>query len=133
MKMNFIICLVLLCYAAQAQQITITGKVVDQETKEPLPFASIGITGKPIGLISNEQGEFDFHIPAEMRNDILVISMLGYKTFEGPVWSLISNDPVVIELHAGAIMLKEVVIVDSLKAGEILKLALARIESNYPM
>ena len=133
MKLNFILCLLSVAQLAYGQQITITGKVVDHETKEALPFASIGIVGKPIGLISNEQGEFDFHIPAEMRNDILVISMLGYKTFEAPVWSLISTNPVVIELHAGAIMLKEVVITDSLKAGEILKLALERVESNYPM
>jgi hypothetical protein len=133
MKLHFIIWLALISYAAQAQQITITGKVVDLETKEPLPFASIGISGKSIGLISNEQGEFDFHIPPEMRNDILVISMLGYKTFEAPVWSLISTDPATIEMQAGTIMLKEVVIIDSLKAGEILRLALERIESNYPM
>jgi hypothetical protein len=36
-------------------------------------------------------------------------------------------------MQAGTIMLKEVVIIDSLKAGEILRLALERIESNYPM
>src|SRR5579859_1391503 len=100
-----------------AQQITITGKVVDRETKEPLPFASIGIIGKPIGLISNEQGEFDFHIPGELRNDIIAINMLGYKTYEAPVWSLISPDAVLIEMQAAAILLKEVVITDSLKAG----------------
>ncbi len=76
MKTNFIFCLTLVMQTVYAQQITITGKVVDAETKEPLPYASIGIIGKPIGLISNEQGEFDFHIPSEMRNDILVISML---------------------------------------------------------
>jgi len=133
MKASLIFCLAFLAQIAYSQQITVTGKVVDITTKEPLPFASIGIIGKPIGLISNEQGEFDFHIPSEMRNDILVITMLGYKTFEGPVWSLISSEPVTIELHAGAIMLKEVVIVDSLKAGEIMRLALSRIESNYPM
>ena len=80
MKVSLIFCLAFLVQLAYSQQITITGKVVDIATKEPLPFASIGILGKPIGLISNEQGEFDFHIPAEMRNDILVISMLGYKT-----------------------------------------------------
>jgi hypothetical protein len=59
--------------------------------------------------------------------------MLGYKTFEAPVWSLISPNDVVIEMQAGSILLKEVVIVDSLKAGEILRLALSKIEVNYPM
>ncbi|GHN00379.1 hypothetical protein WSM22_18680 [Cytophagales bacterium WSM2-2] len=118
-----------------AQQITITGKVVDQETKEALPYASVFINGKPLGVISNDQGEFDFHIPADLRNDILVVSMIGYKTFEGPVWSLINGvtQPVLIELNATSFLLKEVVVTDSLKADDILRLALMRIEQNYPM
>jgi hypothetical protein len=59
--------------------------------------------------------------------------MLGYKTYEAPVWSHVSSGSVVIELQAGTVMLKEVVVTDSLKAGEILKLAIDRVESNYPM
>jgi hypothetical protein len=125
--------LILTEMALQAQQITVTGKVVDLQTKEALPFASVGISGKPIGVISNEQGEFDFHIPVEMRNDILIVNMLGYQLFEAPVWSLIGDKPVLIEMQAASILLKEVVVKDSLKAGEILRLALSRIESNYPM
>ena len=73
--------LILICtlgsFVSPAQQITISGKVIDGETKEALPFASIGILGKPIGTISNLQGEFDFHIPANLRNDILAVNMLG--------------------------------------------------------
>ncbi len=133
MKTIFFCWLILSAAALQAQQVTITGKVVDIETKEALPFASIGINGKPIGLITNEQGEFDFHIPTDMRNDILVVSMLGYRSYEAPVWSLLSDKPVLIEMQAASILLKEVVVTDSLKAGEILKLALSRIEVNYPM
>lgn len=133
MKILFAFCLILFALTINAQQITIIGKVIDRETKEPLTFASIGIVGKPIGLITNKQGEFDFHIPSDFRNDILAVNMLGYKTYEAPVWSLISPGPVLIEMQAGSILLKEVVITDSLKAGEILRLALSRIEQNYPM
>ena len=117
-----------------AQQITITGKVVDAETKEALPFASVFITGKTVGVVSNVQGEFDFHISADMRNDILAVSMIGYKTFEAPVWSLLNDSkPAVIELQTMAVLLNEVVVRDTLRAGEILKLAISRIEQNFPM
>ncbi|MBI1768808.1 MAG: carboxypeptidase-like regulatory domain-containing protein [Bacteroidetes bacterium] len=118
-----------------AQQITITGKVIDAETKEALPFASVFISGKTVGVVSNAQGEFDFHIPADMRNDILAVSMIGYKTFESPVWSLLtsSTEPAVIELQTMAVLLNEVVVRDTLRAGEILKLAISRIEQNFPM
>ncbi len=133
MKIIFFCWLILTVAALEAQQLTITGKVVDLETKEALTFASIGIIGKPIGLITNQQGEFDFHIPADMRNDILVVSMLGYKSYEAPVWSLLSDHPIVVEMQAASILLKEVVVTDSLKPEEILRLALSRIEVNYPM
>ncbi|MBS1487925.1 MAG: carboxypeptidase-like regulatory domain-containing protein [Bacteroidetes bacterium] len=125
--------LLLSASVVSAQKITVSGKVIDSETKEPLPFASLGIIGKPIGVIANEQGEFDFHIPVDYRNDFLSVSMLGYQPHEVPVWSVTTDQPVVIELQAAAVLLKEVVISDSLKAGEIVRLALAKIEDNYPM
>lgn len=116
-----------------AQNITVSGRVVDRESREPLPFASVWIKDKTIGTITNEQGEFDFHIPAEYRNEILVISMLGYGNFESPVWSMISSTPAVIEMNVSAIVLQEVLIKDSLSGGDILRLALSHIPKNYPM
>ena len=47
----------------------ITGKIINGEDKEPLPFASIRLKNHPIGTISNEEGEFDFYIPKSKRND----------------------------------------------------------------
>jgi hypothetical protein len=127
--------LVLICalsaYVSTAQKLTISGKVVDKETKEVLPFASIGIMGKSLGTITNLQGEFDFHLPNELRNNIFVITSLGYKTFESPVWSLIS-DSLVIQMEKSNLLLQEVVISDSLKGGDILHIALSRIDQNYP-
>src|SRR5215204_1088351 len=81
-------------------QITISGKVIDRETKSPMPFASVYIKGKSIGTVTNLHGEFDFHIPDEYRNEILVTSMLGYHNFESHVWSLISLSAITIELNA---------------------------------
>jgi hypothetical protein len=129
------ILLIFLCLfstVAGAQTLTISARVVDRETKEPLVFASVGIKGKPIGTISNLQGEFDFHFPAEYRNDILVISILGYRNFEAPVWSLIDNPGQVIELDKTVFVLQEVVVKDSLTGGDVLRIALDRVEQNYP-
>lgn len=133
MRISLICLLVAFSGWTYAQQITITGKVADEESKQPLPFASVFISGKTIGVVSNEQGEFDFHIPADMRNDILAVSMIGYKTFEAPVWSLSTTEPITIHLQAVAVMLKEFVVTDTLRAGEVLKLSISRIEQNYPM
>lgn len=126
----FVLCVI--SSAATAQRLIISAKVVDNETKEPLVFASVGIKDRPIGTITNLQGEFDFHVPAEFRNELLVISILGYKTFEAPAWTLAGKPDNVIELQKTTFVLEEVVVVDSLKGGDILRIALARVDQNFP-
>jgi len=123
----------LIVFSAQAQKITLSATVQDKESQEALPFASVGIKGKSIGTITNLQGQFDFHFPAEFRNDILVISMLGYQDFEAPIWSLLDSKVTVIPMARSTTVLKEIEVRDSLSGGEILQLALERIEDNYPM
>ena len=118
---------------AGAQKLIVSAKVVDKETKEPLIFATVGILGKPIGTITNMQGDFDFYIPAEYRNNNLVISILGYNNYEAPAWTLLDTKSFVIEMEKSTTVLQEVVVTDSLAGGEILHIALSRIEQNYPM
>ena len=115
-----------------AQTVTISARVIDSETKEPLPFASVGLKNRPIGTITNLHGEFDFHIPVEFRNDVLVINMLGYEPYEDPAWT-VTNQPATIEMVKSTRLLDEVVVSDSLRGGEILTIALGRITQNYPM
>lgn len=130
----FSICLICLFpLLSDAQSITVSGKVLDKEDNEPLIFASIGIKGKPIGTVSNSLGEFDFHIPPECRDELLVISMLGYENFQTPVSNLIGKDTIVFRLNKAVQMLDEVVIQDSLDGGDIARIAMMRIEQNYPM
>ncbi|MBX2915306.1 MAG: carboxypeptidase-like regulatory domain-containing protein [Cyclobacteriaceae bacterium] len=133
MRNVFTLLLIFISAPLVAQKITLSGKAIDKETKEPLPFATLGIKGKSIGTITNLQGEFDFHVPAELRNDLFTLSMLGYKLYEAPVWSLLEVNPLIIEVEKSTFMLNEVTIADSLKGGEILLIALSRIEQNYPM
>lgn len=123
----------LIPFCSTAQNITISAKVQDNVTSEPLPFASVGIKGKTLGTVTNLQGEFDFHFPLEFRNEILVISMLGYSNFEAPIWSMLDNKIAIIPMVKSTTVLSEVEVRDSLSGGEILRLALSRIEQNYPM
>ena len=125
-------CFIFFSLTLNAQTITISARVVDRETKDPLSFASVGLKNRSIGTITNLQGEFDFHIPAAFRNDVLVINMLGYQTYETPVWTITGNQPT-IELVKSTQFLDEVIVSDSLRGGEILTIALGRIEQNYPM
>jgi len=58
----------------------INGTVRDQETKQPLAFATIGLKGISFGTISNSQGEFTLRIPKNLIDSIIVVSYLGYKS-----------------------------------------------------
>lgn len=117
------------------QSITINGKVQDQNTKEPLIYATVTIEGKPIGVVSNSIGEFTFHIPSDMLDETLTISMLGYSNFSRTVRDVIDNigTELIIELEPYDILLDEIVILDSLNGGEIFQIAMERVEINYPM
>jgi hypothetical protein len=115
-----------------AQNITLSGRVTDKSSHEALEFASISISGKPIGTISNVQGEFDFHFSDEYRNEILVVSMLGYKNFEAPIWSFDNVTALTIELERSSTYLQELVVRDSLSGGDILRIALSRLDDNLP-
>jgi len=127
-----IIFLCLISTVAVSQRLTVSAKVIANATKEPLVFASVGIKGRSLGTITNLQGDFDFHIPPEYRNDVLAISILGYRNFEAPVWTLIDKSDLVIELEKTTFVLQEVVVKDSLTGGDVLRIALSRIDQNYP-
>lgn len=132
MRVLFVLLWFSAVFSVQAQKITLSAKVQDNQTTEPLPFASVGIKGKSAGTVTNLQGDFDFHIPSEYRNEILVISMLGYENFEAPVWSILDNKLAVIGMVKSTTVLKEVEVRDSLSGSEVLQIALAKIDDNFP-
>lgn len=51
--------------------------VVDKETNEPIPFASLKFTDSEKGIYTNEKGVFSLE---NIKTDSLEISYLGYKT-----------------------------------------------------
>lgn len=132
MKPWLTLVLYLAIHATIAQKIIVTGNVLDNETHEPLPYASVSIAGKSIATITNLEGSFDFYLPQEYQNEILVISMLGYTNFEAPIWSLRSSEPLIVAMTKSTTILDEVVIAGVYTGGDILQLALNRIDENYP-
>ncbi|MCZ8354692.1 MAG: carboxypeptidase-like regulatory domain-containing protein [Cyclobacteriaceae bacterium] len=117
---------------AAAQNITLTGTIKDKISGEALPFASIGIKGKSLGTVANLQGQFDFHIPASYANEIVVISMLGYANFEAPIWSFEKRNELLIEMNRSSILLEEITIKDSLTGGDVVRIALQKLNGNLP-
>jgi hypothetical protein len=117
--------------SGQHRTITISGRVTDDETGEVLTYATIGLVGIPVGTISNASGEFDFHISEEHAAETFLISMIGYESYRAPVTKVENINS--FKLKKSSTMLSEVVVSDSLSAGDIFKIALNRIPTNYPM
>jgi len=112
--------------------LTLSGRVLDKETREPLPYASVGLKGHPFGTVTNSLGEFDFHIPPILIDQTMVISMVGYHNFSGEVSILLKEEINEILMQHSNTVLTELVVADSLSGGDILQIALRRMEGNYP-
>ena len=81
----------------------ISGKVVDSDTKEPLPGATILVQGTDEGVVTDFDGNFS--IESATAGTTLVFSYLGYESQE-----LSSQDGIVVELLQGLNSLQEVVV-----------------------
>ena len=58
--MKYIITLIFLAINIYAFSQSITGSVVDSETKQPLMYANISVKGKSIGAITDSIGHLNF-------------------------------------------------------------------------
>jgi pimeloyl-ACP methyl ester carboxylesterase len=88
----------------------ITGQVVDGKTGKCLPFASVGIASKEIGTVSNDSGAFKLVTRADMIDDTLQISMIGYHSRRITVKSMALRKMNIIELTEADHQLNEVTI-----------------------
>lgn len=70
-------CLFLVAAAALAQPIS--GRVTDARTGQPLPFVNIGVVGKALGTVSNEQGQYGLAFQEKLTADTVRVSYLGYR------------------------------------------------------
>jgi len=76
---KFFLLLSLLIFSAQAfAQFTISGKVIDSASKEPLQGASVFAQNTTNGTITNKQGEFSLQLKSGGYE--LIISFTGYQT-----------------------------------------------------
>jgi len=68
-----------------AAQQTISGILLSSETKQPIPYASIGIARSTIGTTSNPGGSFTILIPAGRLKDTLLFTSLGFINKSLPI------------------------------------------------
>jgi len=104
---SWIVLLPLFTYAQNQDNITLSGVVIDAQTKTPLPGATVHIKNTTHDGLTNDKGEFNFltgqHLPVTFQ-----ISYIGYKQAE-----ITANQRtgIVLALEAANTQLNDVVVV----------------------
>lgn len=119
----------LLSFSGMAQEAyMVTGTIYNNEDKEILPYASVRLKNHPIGSVSNEEGEFIFYIPESKRQDTLMVSFIGFNTYEKPLSDI--DGPLKIYLNPSTNVLDEVILTEKDPLDYIRK-AIEHIPDNY--
>ncbi len=115
----------------QQNFITIRGKVVDAETRNPLVFATVAVMESNVAIVTNIDGEFLLKIGETITSKNIEVTFLGYRNKVVPISDLKENGGKnVIELEPAPIPIKEI-IVKPLDPYDIVKKAIESIGRNY--
>ena len=87
----------------------LSGKIVDDRKENPIKYASVSLVNKPIGTISNVDGNFLLKIHPDFIRDTIVISCMGYSQMMMPAFKILDED--VIVMNPVSIRIKEVKVV----------------------
>ncbi|MEA1886364.1 MAG: carboxypeptidase-like regulatory domain-containing protein [Bacteroidota bacterium] len=110
---------------------TIRGKIVDNETGDPLIFATIALKGTNVATVSNLDGEFILKIDVKVENPYIEVTYIGYKNKEIPLVNLSTGEEEnVIELRQATIPIQEVT-VKPVVPEEIIEKVISNIRDNY--
>lgn len=90
MKLISTIFLFLLTLQLQAQ--LISGKVIDSSSEKPLEYVNLGVIDTPLGITTNEKGEFSLDVKGQSLKAIVRISMIGYKPQTFPIEALANKE-----------------------------------------
>ncbi len=95
-----------LSYSAQAQDRTVTGKVISSDDRSGLPGVSIRIKGEAVSTVSDASG--NYRIGSVTDASVLVFNYVGYEGLE----VLVGGRTVVdVELNVGQKQLDDVVVI----------------------
>ncbi len=106
----------------------LTGKILDRRKENPVSYASVSVKNKPIGTITNLDGDFLLKIHPKYINDTLIISSMGFAQVFIPAHKLLDEDLIVMD--PVSIRIREVK-VTAITPEQLLKNVRANLENNY--
>jgi len=113
----------------------IDGKVINNTTSKPVPFATIKLKNNQLGVYANADGDFKISRNDEFKDDSLLISCIGYKQSAIAFKDLIKTRINKVFLSPVVYGLGEVKVVAStrkINSIVIIRRAIRNIANNYP-
>lgn len=113
----------------------INGKVINTTTLMPVPFATIKLKNKQLGVFANADGDFKMISNPEFQSDSLIVTCIGFKRSSLPFKRLSGKTINKIFLTPAIYGLSEVKVVVSrkkLSSITIITRAIRNIKNNYP-
>ena len=62
---------------SQAQVAPLQGQVINARTGQPVPFATLGVPGRGLGTVADEQGRYVLRLPT--LTDTLIVTSVGFS------------------------------------------------------
>ena len=92
---SFIFLLIATAFYSQ----TIQGKIISNETKEPLSFVKIGVESEKVGVISDQDGNFILNLENVDSKKNVMVEVAGYEIFKTSVSNFTKSNPQTIILR----------------------------------
>jgi len=108
--MKFFCILFLLCSNVLLFGQPISGVVFETNSKIPVAYVNIGIVGKDIGTVSDQNGKYTLQINPAYYSDTLKFSCIGYHTYSVKVSDFVKKNDANVKLEKKVYNLTSVVI-----------------------
>ncbi|HCW07888.1 MAG TPA: hypothetical protein DGG95_11060 [Cytophagales bacterium] len=112
--MRLLFLLLVICFSSTKNfsqaSFYISGRIIDAQTKKPVPFATVFLARTSIGMVTNEDGTFNLESIPQGKYDFTV-SMLGYERFSKSIdLSEKSVNNYIVELKTTEVELESVTV-----------------------
>jgi hypothetical protein len=108
----------------------IRGRVLDKSDRQPLPYSSIYLSGKAIGTVTNDNGQFQLKLQSRYLADTIIVSSIGYKRIKAPVSTFLNEEKDYL-LKPDVVSIQEVII-RKINPVNLLQSATEAVDENYP-
>lgn len=112
------------------KNISIEATVLDQDTKDPLPFTNVIVENTSFGTVTNEDGIFELTVSSKYAASSVIFSFVGYENTSIPLEEF--KDPrKKVLLKLASTPLDEIVMTVKNKYRELINESITKISSNY--